>query len=121
MYYQSKNQLEFKYSLKTKTAIQIDDKTQTETQLLEFIKNGYQWFSENGNFTLEDYLGYLNIDFTNISNIENLSTNHLKHFFTKINQIDCLWLYNTDFFTLFENKVAGQNKIILVRTEKQTV
>ena len=104
LYYQSKNQLEFKYSLKTKTAIQIDDKTQTETQLLEFIKNGYQWFSENGNFTLEDYLGYLNIDFTNISNIENLSTNHLKHFFTKINQIDCLWLYNTDFFTLFENK-----------------
>ena len=44
-----------KYPLKNQTAIQIDNKNQIEKQLLDFIKSGYEWFSENEDFTLENY------------------------------------------------------------------
>ena len=111
LFYQRQNQLAFKYPLKNQTAIQIDNKNQIEKQLLDFIKSGYEWFSENEDFTLENYLGYLNIDFSDITEIENLTTSHIQHFFTRINEKDCLWLYKSDFVTLFENKNIFSVKI----------
>ena len=57
---------------------------QIEKQLLDFIKSGYEWFSENEDFILENYLGYLNIDFSDIKEIENyLDTMKLEFIKTK--------------------------------------
>lgn len=98
--YPAKNQIEFKYQLEKETAILINDKVQVENQLLTYIKYLKSWFSE---LSLTDFLAFLGID-ANLASIEELTTNHLETFFTKINNQDALYIKKPGYFSIFENK-----------------
>ena len=97
---QGKNQIEFKNQLTQKTALVIENKSEIENLLVDYIKNLKSWFNE---ISLKDFLSYLEID-REITDIENLSPKDIQHFFTKIENKDCLYIYIPGIFSLFENK-----------------
>jgi hypothetical protein len=83
LFYPVKNQLIFTKSLENETIIVIKDKNQVEKKLLQYIKSLKNWFSE---IPLEDFLVFLGIS-EKLNDIDELSINHLDHFFITINNI----------------------------------
>ena len=91
----------FENPLKNITAITIKNKAQLKSDLLKYIKNLKNWFT---NISLQDFLTFLGFEDLNINSIEELTENHLEIFFTKIENQDALIIFNPGFFSLFENK-----------------
>lgn len=109
LFYPAINQIEFKNQIESSVALVIENKTEIENQLVDYIIQVGKWFldenpQQENQISLEEYLAYLGIDSKRITELEDISNIHIQHFFTQIQGKDCLWLYKSGCFSLFENK-----------------